>query len=139
MRNYNFPPYPHALRQRIAESSPHLLQNLAEDAAGRWGTEGVGVASLRDAPVQRPHPYPTLHFVGVGLLEFRASGTRGWLLSFCKLYGGIVEQVPTYLHGLIDFNMDICLELADIDEVGDGKLRMIEEGMESTGEMQVFG
>lgn len=50
-----------------------------------------------------------------------------------------MTQVPACLHGLIDFNMDICLELANIDEVGDGKLRMIEEGMESTGEMQVFG
>ena len=35
--------------------------------------------------------------------------------------------------------MDICLELADIDEVGDGKLRMVEKMVEGHGEVQVFG
>lgn len=50
-----------------------------------------------------------------------------------------MTQVPACLHGLIDFNMDICLELANIDEVGEGKLRMIEKMVEGHGEVQVFG
>ena len=84
-QNYNFPPFHPTLSTKPYPTLPAsgwsktAASSVKSGGRRRAGGDGwCAVAFLRNAPVQRLHPYPTLHFVGVGLLEFRASGTKGW-------------------------------------------------------------
>lgn len=46
---------------------------------------------------------------------------------------------PLCLNSLVDFEVDFGVEVADVDEVGDGEHGVVEQVVECTREVQILG